>query len=234
MINYYSKVALLVICFVLLSTLSVFAGSMDDLLINSVRNNDINMVKTALANGADINYNSNQTTPLVTAINSENLEMVKYLVDNGADVNMKYYWRAYNQHKMTPILYAIEKRNFKVVKYLIEKGADINATYEGNGNTALMFATVVADMPIFQLLLQQKADINQGDNNSFTPLMMVAARSSYPYIKDENRIYMAKLLLKAGADPTKRTVDGKIALQYAIKTNFSEMVNLLLPLSPKD
>ena len=192
------------------------------------------MVKTALTNGADINYNGNQTTPLVTAINSKNLEMLKYLVDNGADVNMKFYWRAYEQHKMIPILCAIDKRDLKVVKYLVEKGADINATYEGNGNTTLMFAIINDTIPIFQLLLQQNADVNQGDNNGYTPLMKVAEKSYYPYIKDENRIYMAKLILKAGADPTKRTMDGKTALQYAIKTNFSEMINLLLPISPKD
>lgn len=228
------KVVLLAICLFLLNISSVFASSMDDLLINAIGNNDINMVNSALANGANINYNGNFTTPLVTAINSQNFDIVKYLVDHGADVSMKYYWRPYERNKMAPILFAIDKRDIRIVKFLVAKGADTTTTYEGNGNTALMFAIINNNMPIFQFLVQQHVDVNQGDNNGYTPLMRVAERSSYPYINDEYRIYMAKVLIKSGADPAKRTVEGKTALQYAIKTNYTEMINLLLPISPKD
>lgn len=37
----------------------MLAGSMDDLLLNGVENNNIAMVKTAIANGANVNYGQN-------------------------------------------------------------------------------------------------------------------------------------------------------------------------------
>jgi ankyrin repeat protein len=49
----------------------------------------------------------------------------------------------------------------------------------------------------------------------------------------QEKLILAKLLLNAGADPAMRDAQGKTALQYAIDSGFNEMINLLLPISPK-
>lgn len=62
----------------------------NELLLNSAKNNDLNGVKKALANGANINYQDiNGNTALIYASANGHTNIVKYLVDNNANINHK-------------------------------------------------------------------------------------------------------------------------------------------------
>ncbi|GMA99516.1 ankyrin repeat domain-containing protein [Pelosinus sp. IPA-1] len=229
----YIKLMFLIIVILLLNITSIFASSMDVLLINSVRNNDVNMVKTALSNGANINYMPDIcTSPLSIAVQNKNSDMVHFLILNGANCNYQFINMS---EKVTPLIQAVLNTDIKTVRVLLEAGADINGTSE-NGNTPIMAAaTSEPKIMIVQLLISKGANVNQANNYGTTPLMIVAKHENgwLPDISPA-KLAVAKLLLQAGSDTTIRdNYYNKSALDYAIDTNFKEMINLLLPLSSK-
>ena len=57
---------------------------------NSIRGDDLEIVKYLLENGADINAKDNYgTTALMKASSNGQLEIVQFLIENGADINIK-------------------------------------------------------------------------------------------------------------------------------------------------
>jgi ankyrin repeat protein len=90
--------------------------------------------------------------------------------------------------------------NAQIAAMLIDAGADINARnrhkFAGPGNSPLSAATYQERVDVVRLLIERGADVNQGDNASFTPLHLAAALG-YPDI--------ARILLEGGADPNRRS-----------------------------
>jgi len=246
---------------------SVFAGSMDDLLINGIRNNDMATIKTAIDNGANVNYihkgwnGLGLMTPLSHAICSGNKNIVSYLITKGADVNFRTggdYFGVADLVSVTPLIQAIDQKSLDIATILIESGADISIPFQfvevrdtlstyvksTNGNTTLIEALIPfhltdKSLQFIQLLLAKGADVNQSNYNGDTPLMEYANSKGslepiFWYARDKTTyLSIAKVLLAAGADPNKVNKDGKTALQIAIDTNNKEMIDLLLPISPK-
>lgn len=231
---YFLKV-LLIMTFLISTSASAFAGPMDDLLIKSIANENMQMIRTAIANGADVNYRPNEysITPLVMAINKNNSAVIQFLINNGADVNLQ---SINGNLTHTPLTAAILNDNSKIVRQLINAGSDVNA---GGKNTycPLTFAlNNYCNYEIVSLLIAKNANVNI-EENGYTPLMAAASyRNGWGGDTYKTKKMMAaKLLLKAGADSsTINYRNNKTALQYAIDTGFMEMVNLLLPISPKN
>lgn len=112
------------------------------LLISAISNNNPEMVKLLLKNGAKNSINTpniSGMTPLSVAINVNNLDIVKLLLANGAkdsinkDNKLKssfLYITRNNQSVVvypsnTPLYWAIKQKNEKIVKLLICFGANI-------------------------------------------------------------------------------------------------------------
>ena len=116
-----------------------------------------------------------------------------------------------------------------------------NEYFESEGDTPLIlsiacehtYAQKPPCMPAFKLLISKNADVNKANKYGVTPLMVAADIHNYAGYKKESLLEVAKILLANGADPTQVDVFGKTALQYAYKYNFTEMIELLLPVSPK-
>ncbi|XP_057338153.1 putative ankyrin repeat protein RF_0381 [Microplitis mediator] len=101
-------------------------------LLIACENNDLQMAKLLLGNGADPNVgvfsNSNflyNGYPIHKAIKTGNLELIEELINHGVDLNHKYkYGRCY---------YSILRfacgaaNNLKIIKLLVERGADVNS-----------------------------------------------------------------------------------------------------------
>lgn len=230
-------------CLLLLGSPLAFAGSMDDMLLTAVANNNLELAKTAVANGANVNYaKKDHYTPLTLAVKNKNAIMVAFLLNNGADSNQKMDRFSYLD---TPLIFAVQNDDLKVAQMLVQSGADVNTPREmknsgfptnSDGATPLIFAIQkeLSDLPslaMVQFLISKGADVNQANAHDYTPLM---ASAEYKWGKQQQtRCQIAKALLQAGADPARKTDKGKTALQYAIDTNFVDMMNLLLPVSPK-
>lgn len=247
----FLKVVLMVFWLVSLSHFSVFAGSMDEILLNSIGNNDLEMVKTAVTNGADVNYNKkDHYSPLGFAVVQKNPVIAAYLLEHGADVNGYVDKMTYFD---TPLGIAIANNDLKMIGLLVGWGADVNGPRAikpewnsplpglggGGGGLTPLIVAIEKEFgqgpapAVVQFLIMNKADVNQATVKGYTPLM--AAAHMRPYGPEVNAKFcmIAKELLKAGADPAYQDDKGKTALQYAIDANFPEMIKILLPVSPQ-
>lgn len=228
------KKVLIIACLAIINSSIVFAGSMDELLINGVANNNVSTIQTALNNGANINCINGVHTPLLVAINYKNVAMVNYLLNKGADPNLKVM--TWDGRIILPINEAIQNSKIdpssnKIVQLLVNAGANVNDVNQ-DGISPLEIATYDPPTPqMVNYLISKGANVNQTNYLGSTALMTNAKRPNLTYT--EAKLQIARTLLKAGTDPSVVNNHGKTALQYAIDSNFTEMINLLLPIFPK-
>ena len=98
-------------------------------LHNAVVNENIEIAKTLLKNGANINaVGDNKMTPLHVASLYNNLEFIKLALKYGANINLRD-----NKNK-TPLHNAVIKKNCKMVDYLLSNGAEYYAKFRLHGN----------------------------------------------------------------------------------------------------
>lgn len=159
-------------------------------LIQAVRENELDKVKSLLDQGVNVNAQDNtNTTPLMYAAETtetSRLRMIKALIKAGANINLK------NKHGNTPLMSAARYGGSETVTYLLKEGAEINAQTK-NLQTALMFAAMRGDQKVAKVLLERGASINQEDSDRFTALTY-AIRAGHEKV--------AQLLMAAGAfDP---------------------------------
>jgi len=251
----------ILICLILsvIGISSAFANSMDEMLLAGAKNIDLDMVKTAIANGANVNYVKEEHSFLYTAMgyaigcdasinDNKREDIVTYLIACGADVNLRFSDVGSCEIIETPLTEAVKKKNIKIIKSLIQAGADVNSPsycrepflyVEENGNTPLLWAIdrrrLISNRPsleIVKILIENNADVNQANKKGVTPLMCIANSDNFPYDANEERdinIPIARELLKAGADPTKLDNESKTAFQIAVDHRFKEMIYLLMP-----
>jgi len=129
---------------------------------------NIDLIRTLLENGIDVNAKDNEFTALMIASGIEygikaNLSAMRLLIDNGADINI------FGKHNLTALMAASGWANYanvSAISLLIESGTNINAINKF-GNNALMYSVGIngkkkgiANIEAFKLLLKNGADIN--------------------------------------------------------------------------
>jgi ankyrin repeat protein len=118
-------------------------------LIRASKKGHLEVVKYLLANGANVNANSDDA--LRSASNRGHLEVVRYLVEHGANVNAL---------DDDPLAEASDNGHLEVVKYLVENGANVNAL----NDMALFFASEEGHLEVVKYLVENGANVN-ADNN---------------------------------------------------------------------
>eukprot|EP01136_Pigoraptor_vietnamica_P013186 Opistho-1_new@4141 len=101
-------------------------------------------------------------SPLLLACYRGNNEVAKFLIESGSDINGKSKFG-------TPLMACIVKANNEIAKILIEKKADVNFA-DGNGTTALIYATNFKNYEIVSALVKAKANVDQKDNKNNSAL----------------------------------------------------------------
>lgn len=139
-------------------------------------------------------------TPFFLAAANGQQETAIWMLELGADPNIRS-----EAVVDTPVSYAAKKDQIKLLEALIEKKADINVVGDG-GNMPLHHGASRCNSRIVTALLQAGADVDIMNERGMTPLHM-AANSSYP-----DQTAVIDLLLKAGADISKKTKGGKTAI----------------------
>jgi ankyrin repeat protein len=105
-----------------------------------------------------------------------------------------------------------------VAECLLDAGAEIDSR-DGNGRTALLYASSGPFEETVTLLLTRGAEVNaQGSLEGFTALMTAAA---------EGQVEVVRRLLDHGADRSIEDTDGDTALTFARQNGHSEVVELL-------
>jgi len=122
----------------------------DAALCKSVASGTAASIARLLKKGADVNANCDGDTPLMDAVQYGNDAVIKALLEGKADVTRR------DKDGWTALYWA---RSVHAADLLVRHGADVNAGDHEN-NTPLMAATMVASLPLVQLLLDHNADVS--------------------------------------------------------------------------
>lgn len=100
-------------------------------LLLAVQEGDIEKLKKALLQGADVNcLADNGWSALLWAVHMGRHYVVEFLVERGAEINKR------NKEDNTPLIWSAFWRRYETVRYLIDRGADISLRNK-RGKTAV-------------------------------------------------------------------------------------------------
>ncbi|MCK5895058.1 MAG: ankyrin repeat domain-containing protein [Endozoicomonadaceae bacterium] len=85
--------------------------------------NDVKVIELLIENGADIEFDKVELTPLVLAVKTGKLKAANCLLKAGANVNVR------NDQDETPLMLAVLSNDVEMVQCLIDNKADVNAQY---------------------------------------------------------------------------------------------------------
>ncbi|WP_434732075.1 ankyrin repeat domain-containing protein [Wolbachia endosymbiont of Zygogramma bicolorata] len=154
---------------------------------NSISAHNSSVEPCSQLNAIDVNILMEvMGTPLHIACNLGNLDVISMLLKHGADPN------TCSVSQYTPLYHALQNRQDDVVKVLFEHGAEIGVGIEENLiiNDIIKYSQSTVEMLLLYASNRQKSKM----------LQFIAYRDSVETDND-NDIEIAKLLLKAGADP---------------------------------
>ncbi len=187
-------------------------------LIEMVNSNDIEAVRKALENGANVNtQDNNKRNLLLIATNNKNEEMARLLVKYGADVNMQA------ENLDSAFLYAGASGQTELVRLFLANGArfDVFNRYYGS---ALIPACERGHVATVRLLVNTKHyPIDHVNRLGWTGLMEAIV------LGDGGKKYqeIVQILKEGGANLQIPDYDGVTPLQHAKRRGFTEIVKIL-------
>tara|TARA_B110000259_G_scaffold130501_1_gene147250 strand:- start:1314 stop:2294 length:981 start_codon:yes stop_codon:yes gene_type:complete len=191
----------------------------NDDLHDGIDGSDYELVKEAIENGANVNYvdEYSKEPPLFYALTSTT-QIMDLLIQNGANVN------ATNRYGDTVLHKACEYEDVKSVTYLLGKKANVNASNDQCKTPLLV--VLYAYIPdkdksrnIVKQLIQNGAKINVRDTDEHnTPLHLAC---------DSGDIEIVKLLIKKGANLSKKNKNNETPLDIARKRGYKQIATFL-------
>jgi ankyrin repeat protein len=178
-------------------------------LCKVIRERNVKKAKKLLAEGADVNTKDREgDTPLHLACLYGILDLALLIHEKGASVQVV------NKRGATALVYlamanvpkAPQRLSVCVANALLEGGASVDAG-DKEGITPLMWAVNRGNLLLVEFLIGKGADVNASDRvkyNENTVLMYA------------QRIDVAEVLLRHGADPSICTAGGENAVEYAL------------------
>lgn len=140
--------------------------------ISLVPLDNLECMELLLSHGADPNvYNRCGVTPLMRACKEQKLSTVKLLLQYNADVNATCPAR-FEQRR--PIHYAVQAGNADITECLLKNGAFLNRPNNYKYNP-LHEAILRDNLPLCELILQYRAEVEERTENGATPLMLACA-----------------------------------------------------------
>jgi hypothetical protein len=157
-----------------------------EMLENGAMFGNLEVVKTAISKGADINYS--EVVPLCKAIYGANPppgeEGASYIQMLASAYGLKVPSRA---------------TYIELIKWMLQNGAKTTVSSDYNSdNIPLLEAAEYRDIEIIKLLLDFKVDPNQKSQTGTTALTMLTIPEPFPY-PYKNAPEIAKLLISKGA-----------------------------------
>jgi uncharacterized protein len=117
-----------------------------------------------------------------------------------------------------PIVDAARSGDRDALRALLQKGANVNEA-EGDGSTALHWASYKDDLQVADLLIKAGANVNAANDLGATPLWTASQNGSEG---------MVKRLLDAGAKPNLTLLSGETSLMVASRTGNPIVVEMLI------
>jgi len=189
----------------------------DPLLHITVQKKDIAMLQKLVALKANLNIkNSLGETPIFLSIKEGFIRGFDFLLDNGSDIEIR------TNGNNSILQYAIHFEQHRAVERLLKMGVDANSmwTIDGVKMSPLYYAVyTVKSIPITELILARKVNVNELCNGNWTALMAAAF---------DNNAELLKLLLNFGADANIQGPYGWTALHFAARKNNIDISRTLL------
>lgn len=187
-------------------------------IVKAVENNDIEKVKSLLAEGINVETKGDQQRSLLLiATYNNNIEIAKVLLEAGANVNTQ------DAIKDSPFLYAGAQGKLELVELFLKYRPDFNI-YNRYGGTALIPAAEKGHPDVVKLLANTSGyPINHVNNLGWTALMEAIVLGTGGAI----HTLIVKELVDAGADINIPDSKGVSALNHAKDRGFTEIVKIL-------
>ena len=161
------------------SGMDINARSNETALTASAYYNHANIVKYLVDNGADVNYGSYYTDPVISAVRGGSYDIVNYLIEHGADVNALSYG------KSTPLYVAAELGKSEIIDLLIKNGADVEYIQPWTGMTPLAMAakSVLGNKATIEQLVNGGSDVNYKTPTGMSVLGWAIIRQKFDSIE---------------------------------------------------
>jgi hypothetical protein len=193
--------------------------------------NEVDALKEAIENGADINMqDADGSTPLLAALlsnrNQVKDEIIECLLNYNPDITIA------NKYGTVPLNVAVMDHQIKFVKALIARGAEINSQEK---QYILLVLSVRSDregrydMEVTNYLLENGADINA--RGKYDQTILHDAVKLY-FHRKKNILTLIEYLLQNGADINAQDSDGVTPFMIAVCTHDEPFIALLLRYSP--
>ena len=135
----------------------------NDALIERALEGDLDVVRSAIANGADVNTVSrNRASLLMAAAVKNHLALSRFLLTEGADPDLP------NADGRTALFVVSMVGHAEIVELLLEFDANPNSTTDGIYNTPLMIAVINNNPETVRMLLAAGADMSIENSEGHT------------------------------------------------------------------
>ncbi|MHC4206322.1 MAG: ankyrin repeat domain-containing protein, partial [Planctomycetota bacterium] len=170
------------------------------------KNIDIEMVRTLIASGADVNAHpkDEKTTPLFYAVFYNRPQVARILIEAGADVNTR------TEDGLTPLHIALRRANAEMARQFAGTGVKVPALHN---------AVLEGDLTKVKGLIESATDVDTPDEFGWTPTCWAVSTG-----QEE----VAKYLLNQGADVSAKIENGRTLLHQASRTGLLEVVKSLI------
>ncbi|MCI5159240.1 MAG: hypothetical protein D3906_12575, partial [Candidatus Electrothrix sp. AUS1_2] len=143
------------IALLLIAITTGISHASENSLLYAVKSGDVDGVRDAIANGADVNTVVRDETALMAASARGYSEIANILIQKGAGVNVQQEF--YN--KRTALMMAVDANAFEIVEILLRNGANLDLV-DYRKNTALSLAIQRNSVQSVRLLLSAGATIS--------------------------------------------------------------------------
>lgn len=198
-------------------------------LLRAVENNDGELVKELLKQGADLkkayilynfyNFYNLSETLLHYVAREGGIEIAELLLECGAEVD------GVDDQKKTPLHIAVLFDKPEMAKLLLENGATVDRKSE-DGRTPLHCAASGGEIKSVELLLAYGATVDARDADGRTPLQN-AFCGGESKASIESWLSVAQLLINKGADVEAKTKEGEALLDFVSEKNYESFAELI-------
>ena len=207
----------------------------------------IEVVRTMIEKGADINVQTGCGTPLSVAAGDGDQEIVSLLIESGADLDAE-----------SPLLCALERKNFEIALQLLHEGTDPNIIASIRTTPAIALTAAAGNDPqaneVLKALLAAGVNVNQEisgitiypeseANQALEELEAIKSQPSSPspnvepiHIRDTFPLTLAArcgcaqtvaILLEAGAHLHQKDGEGLSAFDWATRNQDTQVLDVL-------